>query len=266
MQGFNDIAGIYDQTFTHTRIGKAQRNIVWRYLLRDLPDPPASILEMNGGTGTDALFLLQQGYTVTATDGAANMVSEIKKKIAGQTNGKALVWDLHGPLPLGDAKYAVGFSNFGGWNCLHTEALQQLGLQLRDHLPENGKLIVVVMGRKCLWERFYFLWKGDKHNRKRRRSKNAVPANTGSGLLPVYYYAPKELAACLHPYFTVRTIRPVGICIPPSYMEKGMKKIPLLLSLCIVLEKFFGLFPFLSNQADHYYMLLEKNKSEAHIR
>ena len=41
----------YDREFTFSRIGMAQRRMVWRYLDRMLQMPGMNVLELNCGTG-----------------------------------------------------------------------------------------------------------------------------------------------------------------------------------------------------------------------
>src|SRR5450432_2015911 len=42
---------------------------------------PSRILELNSGTGIDALHFVQQGHSVHATDLSDGMIEQIKKKI-----------------------------------------------------------------------------------------------------------------------------------------------------------------------------------------
>ena len=53
---FDRVASSYDELFTHTAIGRAQRKQVWEKLLAAFP-PGSRILELNCGTGEDARFL-----------------------------------------------------------------------------------------------------------------------------------------------------------------------------------------------------------------
>jgi len=53
--------------------------------------------------------------------------------------------------------------------------------------------------------------------------------------------------------------RPVGLFIPPSYLEGAMKKNPRFFRLLLKLEESFGHFPWLSSLADHTYLLFKKS-------
>ena len=69
---FDPVADLYDEIFSNTRIGKAQRDIVWKYL-RKKNLINKNILELNCGTGVDAIHLAQNNR-VTATDASEAML------------------------------------------------------------------------------------------------------------------------------------------------------------------------------------------------
>jgi ubiquinone/menaquinone biosynthesis C-methylase UbiE len=72
-----DIASInYDNTFTFSNIGKAQRNRVFKYLNPLIKKrKKLSILELNCGTGTDAITFGNLGHNVIATDISQEMIN-----------------------------------------------------------------------------------------------------------------------------------------------------------------------------------------------
>jgi SAM-dependent methyltransferase len=101
---FDSEALIYDQNFTYSKIGKAQREIVWTHLSNLIKYAKIkSVLEVNCGTGEDALFLNKKEISVLPTDVSEKMVElalamnsesklvlgqevlEIKKAVAAQT-------------------------------------------------------------------------------------------------------------------------------------------------------------------------------------
>ncbi len=70
-----------------------------------------------------------------------------------------------------DKQYDLIFSNFGGLNCLSPRELNNFMSTALNLLAPKGFLIAVIMGRKTLWERFYFWIKKDYQESKRRRNK-----------------------------------------------------------------------------------------------
>ena len=70
---FNQLAKRYDDLFTKSLIGRAQRNAVWDVLERTFR-PGDRILELNCGTGEDALFLASKGVSVVACDASEEMI------------------------------------------------------------------------------------------------------------------------------------------------------------------------------------------------
>src|SRR4030095_16268947 len=82
---------------------------------------PVKILDINCGTGEDALQLSRLGHDVTATDGSARMVEKAKQK-APLLNEKSIRFDvcrfdeLH--MHYGHEKFDLIISNFGGLNCI----------------------------------------------------------------------------------------------------------------------------------------------------
>src|SRR6478735_8640393 len=78
---FDIAASNYDTTFTNTIIGKLQRNLVYEQLSKIIENQkPKTILEINCGTGEDAIWLAKQNYKVTATDISEKMIAISKSK------------------------------------------------------------------------------------------------------------------------------------------------------------------------------------------
>ena len=62
---FDTLAERYDDMFTNSLICRAQRDAVWSMAIRTFRRGDR-ILELNCGTGEDALFLAHHGITVLA--------------------------------------------------------------------------------------------------------------------------------------------------------------------------------------------------------
>src|SRR5580704_5997974 len=76
---FDSIAECYDDIFTQTLVGRAQRNAVWD-LLTQVFSPADRVLELNCGTGEDGLFLARRGTSVIACDASPAMIAVARRR------------------------------------------------------------------------------------------------------------------------------------------------------------------------------------------
>ena len=165
MTPFDHIAQEYDKVFTNSRIGQIQRSLVHQYLEEELPEKESlKILELNCGTGEDAIWLAEKGHQVVATDISPEMVSVARHKsmvkgLGNQIQLKQLSLEQVG-MGAVRQKFDWVFSNFGGINCIDDLKLEKLMHELANILHPGGRLIMVIMSRMCLWESAYFLSKG----------------------------------------------------------------------------------------------------------
>ncbi len=224
-QAFDHIAGQYDATFTESRIGHLQREQVYSCLSQILAKNQIhEVLEINCGTGTDALWLASQGCRVLATDISGAMLGACQKKVKEKgftelVGCQQLAIEQLDQLP-NDAAYDLIFSNFGGLNCVSPGQLGEIARQMHRLLRPGGRLVAVVMGRKCWWEQFYFFIKGNWKVARRRRRKEAVPARLSAEVsVDTWYYTPAELLHYLQAHFNERQAQPIGFFVPPSYLE-----------------------------------------------
>lgn len=256
---FDAVAKQYDNEFSYSAVGKAQRASVWRLLSTILPSKKLQVLEMNCGTGEDAGKFIQLGHTVMLTDVSTEMLDTATKKLekAGLTNFSTSIWNLKETFPVATINYDLIFSNFGGWNCLSKDELSQLAIQCEKLISAQGKIVAVVMGRKCLWEKWYFRFKQKPDEQKRRLNSTPVKAKLDKvSAVDTWYYSPDEIAQ-LFSGFAVTKIKPIGLFIPPSYLNPFFSNKLFLLKILTGLDKLFS-FSMLSNYADHFLIVLEK--------
>ncbi len=120
---FDKAAINYDETFTNSDIGKLQRDLVYEQLSKQLKSIH-NILEINCGTGEDAIWLSKQNFKVTATDISTKMIEEAKNKATlGNLNFEIADINLIATSFPND-NFDLIFSNFGGLNCLSKTELQ----------------------------------------------------------------------------------------------------------------------------------------------
>ena len=231
MTPFDHIAQDYDKVFTHSRIGKIQRSLVYQYLEQELPDKESlKILELNCGTGEDAIWLAEKGHQVVATDISPEMVSVARHKamvkgLGNQIQLKQLSLEQVG-MGAVRQKFDWVFSNFGGINCIDDLKLEKLMHELANILHPGGRLIMVIMSRMCLWESAYYLSKGRLKKAFQRRRREPVLVNLEGELMETWYYSPTDIIKTALPNFQVKGIRPIGFWTPPSYLETFFSKRP----------------------------------------
>lgn len=247
---FDVLAAGYDRDFTHSLVGAAQRRVVWGVLdehLREL-GRPCSVLELNCGTGEDALHLARAGHRVVATDVSAEMLRVARDKFdrAGlgalaRTQRLDLQALARGELPVQDlgGPFDLVLSNFGGLNCLSPGTLHALAAPLAACLKPQGRAIVIVMPRLCLWESAWALLHLQPRRAARRWRGGPVPARLGPGQppLPVWYHGVGDMQRAFGDHFHRERVRPVGLAVPPSDLEPLARRAPRWLALMERLDR-----------------------------
>lgn len=255
---FDIAASTYDVTFTNTVIGKLQRSYVYGHLSNCLNNQSVrSVLEINCGTGEDAFWLSGQGYRVTATDISEKMiqVAQQKKQAENITFRQADINALPAVFP--SAQFDCIFSDFGGLNCLSPGELKTFFANAASLLPRNGSLFLVIMPKNTLWEQGYFLLKGQSGNIFRRKQEKVL-ANVDGEKIATYYYNPNDIKKLSEEHFTITTVKPVGLFVPPSYLETFISSKPKTTALLNYLENKAKNLSFTARYADHYFIALQK--------
>lgn len=254
---FDKAAQNYDETFSHSEIGKLQRNLVYHHLEKLLSNQQQNILEINCGTGEDAIWLAKKNHSIIATDISNEMIAVAKTKESHQ-NLNFLQADITTiSEQFKDKKFDLIFSNFGGFNCLNKNELLQFLNSVSNTLYEKGKLILVIMPKNTLWEKIYFMLKG-KFKTAFRRTKKVAFANVDGTSIPTYYHNPKDIVNLTNVNFDCLEVKPIGFFIPPSYLEPFFKNKKDLLQFLNTLEIKIKNWSFLSKYADHYLIVLQK--------
>ena len=257
-ENFDIHAKNYDTVFTFSEIGKAQRNRVYHFLKDNiLSKSNLNILELNCATGEDARYLTEKGHRVLATDISSEMINIAKEK---HQNSGIRFQELDITKITAETfseKFDLIFSNFGGLNCLSPSELKKFISISSELLSPSGKLVLVIMPKNCLWERFYFSIKGDFKKAARRNTNDFVLANVEGIKIPTWYYNPVEVVSLASINYKTIAIKPIGITIPPSYLEPFFKNKRWWLNLLIWKEKWLssGIW---AKYADHYLIIFQK--------
>ena len=223
METFDPLAADYDQHFTHTRLGRMMREIVWARCAARF-SPGSRILEMNCGTGEDARWLAQQRIEVLATDVSPVMLQIAQSKLAAADGGavrthcspvyapqfRCLSWEqLH---TLEDAGFDGALSNFGGLNCVAD--LSTAARALADKLRPGAVAVLCIMGPLVPWEWLWFLRRAD-WGRAFRRLRRPIRWRG----LEVHYHSIAATRRAFAPYFRPLRVAAIGALMPPPYTE-----------------------------------------------
>ena len=258
---FDTASGTYDQDFTDTLIGGLQRGLVWKYLDEKISNRGTlNILELNCGTGEDALHLAEMGHSVTATDISSEMLTNAQKKASGVHVKHKVAFSKLDITQLNDFKctdqFDLVFSNFGGVNCINGQEMEKFGRDLKKLLRPNGLLIMVVMPNICLWESLYFFIKL-QFSEVFRRNKSSVLADVSGVQVETWYYSPNKIIELFNPEFLKVRVKPIGFFAPPSYMETFVKRNKKFFRVISYLENRFSRFAWQGRISDHYYIELQ---------
>ena len=263
-EAFDPIADTFDDTFTNSVVGRLQRQQVYFFLEKVLTKMSGKkVLELNCGTGADAIWLAQNNCEVKATDLSMGMLQVTQKKVRKLgLESKVQVQQLSiaqiATLPE-TQQYDLIFSNFGGFNCLSPQTLKQISKPLSQRLRPGGHFVAVVMTDFCLWESIYFLAKFSFQKAFRRFSKKALQVTLGNGAsVDTWYYSPDQFSRFFSNALQQQDCFPVGFSIPPSYLDRAFQQHPNILQNLYRLEKKSIHFSFAKRSADHFFIHLTK--------
>ncbi|HWZ13966.1 MAG TPA: class I SAM-dependent methyltransferase [Mucilaginibacter sp.] len=224
---FTAQSDVFDQIYSGNTIINYKRERVRSHVLRCLPSN-SSILELNSGTGEDALFFAQKGHKVHATDISAGMQRELRQKIEAAALGDRVSTEICSFTNLSQLKstepYDLIFSNFAGLNCTHE--LDKVLLSFDALLNPNGVITLVILPKFCLWETL-LVFRGKFRTAFRRFfSAKGRKAHIEGVNFKCWYYNPSFVISRLKDKFDLLSIEGLCTIVPPSYIEGFAEKHP----------------------------------------
>jgi ubiquinone/menaquinone biosynthesis C-methylase UbiE len=191
------------------------RDKVYSHVMRYVPQG-ARILELNAGTGTDAVQLAQRGYHIHATDIAPGMLKRLHEKVIQLDLQNRVTMQTRSFLSLDNlqgAPFDAVFSDLGGLNCVPD--LTPVIRQLPHLLKPAGTVTWVLMPHICLWE-IAEVFRGNVSLAFRRLSRGKVRANLEGWHFEVYYFSPGQLIQWFGKKFELLALEGLSVITPTA--------------------------------------------------
>lgn len=254
---FDTLAPDYDAHFTESTLGRILRRAVWQWLDRAFA-PGERVLELNCGTGEDAVHLAARGVRVLATDASPAMLDVARAKVdRGGLSGSvdvrlAAVERLDQMLAGCDGSMDGAFSNFGGLNCVAD--LPHAARALAALLKPGARVVLCVMGPLVPWEWAWFA----AHGQPGKAFRRLVGRGTEWRGATVRYPSIGAMRRAFAPGFAVRRVGGLGVLVPPTYAEQWARRHPRFVERLDRWERRIESWPIVPSFGDHYLLELER--------
>lgn len=255
---YDAIAATYDKEFEETLITRELRSRIWQSLLNRFR-PGSHILELNSGTGTDAIFLAENNIAVTASDISEKMLEQAQSKIDTKKlhhliTLRKLSFEELGTLvdetTQESFQYDGVFSNFGGLNCAANLG-KALG-EIAQLLKPGGFFVVCLLNKICLWEISSFFFRAKFRNAVRRLPKEGIDAVIGKEKVHAWYYSPHQFIEMAKSWFIIEKIYGLSIVSPLQNSKNFAAQYPKITQSLLKIDTVLGdIFPFY-NFGDHF--------------
>jgi len=226
-RAFSQQALVFDAYDAGNTIIAYKRGRVRDHVLRYLA-PGSRILELNAGTGEDAIWFALQGHHVHATDIAAGMQEALGTKVARQGLTDKITRELCSFTALSSLQqrgpYDLVFSNFAGLNC--TDELAAVLHSLTPLVKPGGQVSLVILPKFSLWESL-LVFKGKFRTATRRWfSSRGARSHVEGHYFKCWYYSPGFVIKAMADQFDLLGFEGLCTFVPPSYIEGFAERYP----------------------------------------
>jgi ubiquinone/menaquinone biosynthesis C-methylase UbiE len=256
-RAFDAIAKVYDSLFTTSRIGRSQRAAVWRKAATVFRSGNR-VLELNCGTGEDALFLARRGIVVYACDASGEMIAQARARKAIEAPSAAVDFNVlctESLESLSGKCFDGIFSNFSGLNCV--EDLSRTARVLAMLVHPGSQLLICLSTRFCVWEMLHYLLRGEVR-KCFRRVGGVAQSSLGGHSVTVYYPTLSSVLKSFRPNFQLRSVTGIGVTVPPSYLEAWAERNEYMFRLCEAADRVICHMPGVRVLGDHMLLHLER--------
>jgi ubiquinone/menaquinone biosynthesis C-methylase UbiE len=224
-EAFSRTAKKYDAFANDHPNQTRMRNKVYLHVQRYIPIG-SSILELNAGTGTDAIELAKLGYTVHATDIASGMLERLQEKVQRLDLSKQITFQQCSFTELdkiNSAPFDAIFSDLGGLNCIPDLSL--VITQLPKVLRPEGLITWVLMPPVCIWE-MAEIFRVHPRLAFRRFARAGTPAHLEGLYFTVYYFTPEKVLRWFGEEYMCLSIEGLSVLTPTAESKNFAKRYP----------------------------------------
>ncbi len=218
------------------------------------------LLELNCGTGTDAVALARTGLRIVATDASHPMLAAASAKAHAAGLQETIEFRQVSFEQLGEldaAPFDGAYSNFGGLNC--TRDVGAVAANLARLVRPGGFVVATVMPRFCLWETASMAFRLRFESAFRRFNKEGVPANISGVSVRTFYHSPGDFRRAFQPAFARVALYGLNVLTPPPGHVRAYRGLRPALPALRLLDRLACRVPLLRSVGDHYIMVLRKS-------
>ena len=252
---FDSLAIDYDAVFGRNVIIERLRKKIYStvdFLVR----PPARLLDINCGTGTDGLYLAKCGFSVVGIDLSPRMIAEAVRKSRDVTNARFHEASYENLEELEANTYDLVLSNFGGLNC--TQNLSKVSEEVAARLKPGGYFIAVIMPPFSLWETFAYAHRGKMRKAFRRLKRNGTETQFNGKRFKVFYFSLDQVKRACERDFKVIESYALNVISPPPHAWKVAAKHPLLTATLETIDDVCSHLPLYRSVGDHIVVVMRR--------
>lgn len=224
-EAFSRTADRYDAFAEDHPHQTRMRRKVYTHLARHMP-VGARILELNAGTGTDAVELARRGYRVHATDIAPGMLRRLRDKVDREGLRERVSVQECSFTELDritGGPYDAVFSDLGGLNCVAD--LAPVVRSLAGVLRPGGVVTWVLMPPICLWE-LALVFTGRVRLALRRLTPGGTRAHLEGLYFRVHYFSPRTARRAFGSDYRLLEIEGLSVITPTAESKNLAKRHP----------------------------------------
>ncbi len=257
-RAFDGVAGDYDGPAGNNRVIQRMREKMWQTLTGTFP-AGSRLLDLGCGTGIDATYLADRGYSVMATDWSPAMVERTRARLTEhrlEKQASARVLGIHELDQLRGEQFDGIYSDLGPLNC--APDLAATARACAALLRPGGRIVASMIGRVCPWEVGYYAAHRDWRRAFLRWTADAVAVPLEGGTVWTRYYTPRRFYAPFAETFTLTVYQGLRILSPPPYMVHIDQRLRAICAVGAWLDDRVGAFPGIRNAGDHFLIVMTR--------